>query len=67
MKNSVRFQSSTGQNVFSQMGNLHSVMRSGAPMPFTKPQVLVKKPEDQYFVVGKNVIGGDEIIGVPKI
>ena len=63
MKNSMRLQLSTQQNVFAQMGNLHPVMRSGAPMPVTKPQRPTKNPEDKYFVVGKSVIGEHEIIG----
>jgi hypothetical protein len=63
MKNSMRLQASTGQNVFAQMGNLHPVMRSGAPMPVSKPHVSVKNPDDKYFVVGKSVVGEDEIIG----
>jgi hypothetical protein len=56
------FQQSAQQGVFMKAATLRPINRSGPVQTHGKKR-KVRNPRERYFVVGKTVVGGDEIVG----
>jgi hypothetical protein len=57
------FQRTAQQGVFMKVANLHVISKSGSIQSISNV-VMPRNPDaDKYFIVGKSVVGGKEVVG----